>query len=346
MPAFRIPALLATTLAVAGGPPPPAPTPASLERAADYSAGHRGQAVVVLYDGGRVFERYDNGGGMNRLQMLASGSKSFLGVAAAAAVRDGLLTLDDPVSGVLTAWKRDPEKARITYRQLLTLTSGLKASERGFGRPQPAWRTLAAGPMTGTPGGQFAYGAHQLNVFALALEARLGDETFEAYLDRRVLRPAGVTVDWRVRCADGRPQLGGGAFATARDWAAFGEFVRLRGGGGGGGGDRPVVDAAALAACFEGTDCNPAYGQTWWLKRPVTPEARRRIRILDGEWADVANAAWVPDDLVAALGAGKQRLYVVPSRKLVVVRQAGFPGRGFSDLEFLSLLLRDRPATE
>jgi len=53
------------------------------------------------------------------------------------------------------------------YRQLLSLTSGLKASAAGFVRQQPAWSEIAAGPMTGEPGQQFQYGANQLNVFAL-----------------------------------------------------------------------------------------------------------------------------------------------------------------------------------
>ena len=93
-----------------------------------------------------------------------------------------------------------------------------------------------------------------------------------------------------------------------------------------------------LAECFVGTRANPAYGLTWWLKRPVPPALRRRSTILSSEWADAANAPTLPDDLVAALGAGKQRLYVIPSRKLVIARQGGF-GRGFEDTALLRLLL-------
>jgi hypothetical protein len=74
----------------------------------------------------------------------------------------------------------------------------------------------------------------------------------------------------------------------------------------------------------------------------VTDDHRKTISILSHEWADAANADWLPEDLVAACGAGKQRLYVVPSLKLVVARQGGL-SQGFSDLEFLSLLLRGKP---
>jgi hypothetical protein len=58
---------------------------------------------------------------------------------------------------------------------------------------------------------------------------------------------------------------------------------------------------------------------------------------------DLADAgAAIPRDLVMAAGAGDQRLYVIASRKLVVVRQARLdlraPGR-WSDAAFAELAL-------
>jgi CubicO group peptidase (beta-lactamase class C family) len=126
---------------------------------------------------------------------------------------------------------------------------------------------------------------------------------------------------------------------TARDWAAFGEFVR-RGGNWKG---KQVIDGKLLAACFQGTPQNPAYGLTWWLKAPVAEELVSEIPILSEEWGEVANSDWLPGDLAAAFGGGKQRLFVIPSLRLVVVRQ-GSQSRGFSDVEFLSLLLRGKSA--
>jgi CubicO group peptidase (beta-lactamase class C family) len=311
-----------------------APPDAALKAAADYSMVQKGQTMVVMFDGRIIFERYDHGGSAERVQLLASGSKSFVGLAAVAAAQDGVLKLDDRVSETLTEWKDDPRKAAITYRQLLTLTSGLTAGERGRAVKAPAWKEIAGKPMTGKPGEQFAYGAYHLNAFAYALEMKLGNETFEAYLKRRIIEPIGVKVEWRFKCDDGHPQVGGGAFMTARDWARFGELVRQGGMWDG----KEVVNAKLLARCFDGTAQNPAYGLTWWLKKEVSPALRRKIPILSGEWGEVANSDWLPGDLVAACGAGKQRLYVIPSRKLVIVRQ-GSLSQSFSDLEFLGLIL-------
>jgi len=293
-----------------------------------------GQTLVVMFDGGIILERYSNGGAADRRQLLASGSKSFVGAAAAAAVEDKLIRLDDPASDAITEWRDDPAKSGITYRQLLSLTSGLTAGERGAAVRAPSWKDIAGKPMKGKPGAKFEYGAYHLNAFAYALEQRLNKESFEAYLKRRILDPIGVAVEWRFRCADGHPQVGGGAFVTARDWAKFGEFMRL----GGRWGDKQIIDAKILGEVFKGSQQNPAYGLTWWLKAPVSDELCRQVPILSREWGAVANSPWLPGDLAAACGAGKQRLYVIPSRKLVVVRQ-GTLARGFSDTEFLGKLL-------
>jgi len=311
------------------------PSSVAINQASDYSMSHNGQTFILMFDGKFVAEEYAGGGSPDRLQMLASGSKSFVGVAAAAAVEDGIIKLDDPVCESLTEWKDDPLKSSITYRQLLTLTSGLKAADRGLGRQQPAWKDAALGPMTSKPGEQFQYGANPLNVFALALQQRLDSETFEAYLRRRILDPLNIKVEWRVRCADGHPQVGGGGFITSRDWAIFGEFIRLQGKLG----EKQIVAAEYLAECFEGTKANPAYGLTWWLKHQVSPELVRQNTVLKNEWAEVANSDVVPADLVTACGAGKQRLYIIPSHRLVIVRQGGLASQGFSDGVFLRHLL-------
>jgi CubicO group peptidase (beta-lactamase class C family) len=110
---------------------------------------------------------------------------------------------------------------------------------------------------------------------------------------------------------------------TARDWSIFGDFIANHGNVG----NKSVIASDSLAQCFIGSKENPAYGLTWWLKKPVSASISRSIPILSRVWGAVANADWVPSDMVAALGAGNQRLYVIPSMKLVVVRQAGFSAR-------------------
>ena len=55
------------------------------------------------------------------------------------------------------------------------------------------------------------------------------------------------------------------------------------------------------------------------------------------DWQDACLCRDAPRDLVACIGSGYQRLYVIPSLDLIVVRHGG--GSRFSDGRFLRLLL-------
>jgi CubicO group peptidase (beta-lactamase class C family) len=322
------------------------PTSEHLDAARRYSELHGGQAMVVMWDGKVIFESYANGGGKDRLQPLASGTKSFVGVVAVAAVQDGLIRLDEKACESLTEWKTDPLKSQITYRHLLTMTSGLTPGERVSAIRLPGWKEIVAKPMVGKPGGQFHYGPYHLCAFAEALQRRLKSktgETFEKYMERRILQPLGIKLEWRIRCADGNPQVGGGGAMTARDWAIFGEFMRQGGTWNG----KQIISKELLAECLQGTPQNPAYGLTWWLKKPVPDSIIRQIPILQHEMGEILRSDWLPNDLFMAAGAGKQRLYVIPSLKLVIVRLGKFlNSRAFSDAKFLGLLLGGKEDTK
>jgi CubicO group peptidase (beta-lactamase class C family) len=322
--------------------PPPAPPPAdALRAAASYSAAREGISFLVVFDGRVVFEDYPNGGGASHPHELASGTKSFSGVMAAAAVKDRLLALDERVCDTLPEWRADPRKSKVTIRQLLSLTSGLATGgERGR---VPTYADAVAAPSVDEPGRRFSYGAVPFQVFGEVMRRKLaphGEKPLD-YLCRRVLDPIGLSVGrWR-RGADGNPHLPSGAALTARDWAKLGELVRL--GGRWDGVD--LLDRRALDACFEGTPANPRYGLTWWLNRPIDRRLALRIPVLRRNAASLENVPGVPPDLVFAAGAGDQRLYVSRGRGLVVVRQAkgilrALRGErsGFSDDAFLRLL--------
>lgn len=310
--------------------------PADYREAAAYSAQHKGVSFIALEDGRIVFEDYPNGGSADAATGLASGSKSFWGVAAAAMVQDGKLSLDEKLSATFPEWAGDGRR-EITVRQLLSLTSGVE-SPRTRGNV-PTFADAIKTPLAAKPGTVFAYSGVPFQIFGALVERKLGEDP-SVYLQRRVLDPIGVRVDWRRPGGD--VQMAGGARMRARDWARFGDFVRLGAVANG----KPLVDPAALAANFQGSTANPGYGLTWWLK----PNAEEEVADIQQfqRATDIAGAADVPQGLIMAAGAGKQRLYIVPSRKLVVVRQAsgirdaleGRERNGFSDLAFWRALLK------
>lgn len=315
--------------------------------ASAYSEVRRGVSVLVLLDGEVVCERYANGAGPGDAHEIWSGTKGFSGVIAAVAARDGLLRLDEPVAETITEWRDDPARASITIRQLLNLTSGVQG---GSGRA-PEYAEALRVPVTGVPGARFQYGGAAFQIFGELISRKLAAAGREPdalhYLRERVLDPLGVDSSrWR-RTPTGSAILPQGAVLTAPDWARFGEFIRLGGRIDG----VEVVDAETFRALFEGSTANPGYGVTWWLARRNNVAGVPTAATDLGRRADEA-----PADLVMAGGAGDQRLYVIPSLGLTIVRQArfdpvaaaaayrrGVDGGGaedrWSDVDFLLVLL-------
>lgn len=297
--------------------------------AADYSAAAGGVSLLVLERGREVFRAHRDG--VERPLELASGTKSFSGVLAAALVQDGWLTLDERCADTLPEWRDDPVKAQATVRSLLQLGAGVASGP--IGRP-PTYAAAVAFPAEAP--GVFRYGPTPFQVFGEIVRRKLvaagRPDDVLAFLQRRLLTPAGVEVGGWTRQA-GQPNLPSGARLTATAWARFGQMVQD--------GGRGLVDPTALAACFAPSPANPGYGLTWWLPRPGLVPPGPRAGIDADAFARLGGL-----EVRMAAGAGNQRLYLIPDRELVVVRQAdgileALRGRGpaWSDVDFLTRLL-------
>jgi CubicO group peptidase (beta-lactamase class C family) len=230
----------------------------------------------------------------------------------AAAVEDGLLTLDDKVVDTITEWKDDPRKSQVTIRHLLSLTSGIVPGSTREASPSYA-RSVAIAGAKFWPGQRFQYGPIPYQIFGELMRRKLArkSESVEAYMKRRVLDPIGLKVPRWVKDEDGNVHLPNGMSMTAREWAKFGKLILHRGKWDG----REIVPWDVLKECFVGTGANPYYGITFWLK----------------------GGGPAPDDMVAARGQGSQMLYIIPSLDLVVVQFA--ETEQFDQTSFLRRLL-------
>jgi CubicO group peptidase (beta-lactamase class C family) len=264
-----------------------------LDAALAYAERHRLHALLVLQGDEVALERYAEGWDARRPHPLYSGTKSFWGVLAVLAERDGLLTLDEPVAATIDAWAADAAKARVTLRELLQLTSGIGFG--GLGNAVPTYEHALEAPLRDPPGTRFTYGGIPLQVFGAVLARKLAPRgsTPQVYLHERVLDPIGLQVgSWRT-LRDGTQPLPTGAFLAAPEWLKFGRLVR----DGGAWNGATLVPPELLAACFVGSTANPRYGLAWW-RSPL--EAR--------------------PDIVYASGAGGQALYILPANDTVVVK--------------------------
>lgn len=233
------------------------------------------------------------------LEDVASQQKSFIAVLMAIAVDKGLVDVGKRVSDYIGAgWSlaAAEEENAIRVLDLLTMTSGLD-EKLAFVAPA---------------GAVFFYNtpAYAITKRVLAVAAK---QPLESITRDWLTAPAGMSqTAWRKR-PGGFGDVGNptGLVTCPRDVAAFGQLV-LDGGRAVDG--KRVVSEAGVQAMFDRTPTNPAYGRLWWLNgsgETIRPLARRT----EGPLIPAA-----PTDLVAALGALDRKLYLVPSRKLVVVR--------------------------
>jgi CubicO group peptidase (beta-lactamase class C family) len=301
-----------------------------------YSASLGGIALIVSRNGEVLCETYSPGIEPAQAFDIASGTKSFTGLMAAAAVQDGLLTLDERASDTITEWRGDG-RSRITIRQLLTLTSGLaNPATRGT---VPSNEQTVRMPLVSAPGARFDYGPTAFQAFAILMDRKLAAAGMPVnntqYLEQRVLRPIGVSVDRWLTNAEGSTIWAGGARVTPRNWLRVGELIRLNGEWNG----EQILDRSAMQAFFDGTQANPRYTMTFW-----------RIGSGGLPWA-ATNLAYTNEgtgvrDFIMAAGSGKQRMYVSRDHGLTIIRQSRTTSRGtgFSDRVFLTALFtrRDR----
>ena len=298
------------------------------ETAADYSEEYAGLAVLVYDHGELVFERYQNGHKAERAQHIFSGTKSFAPMVALIAEDEGLLKLDEKVCDTITEWNGDARKEQITIRHLLNFTSGLQNIDSDLHsiRTRDKYAASVECDCVRAPGKRFRYGSNHLMVFGelmkrkLAAKTKNGDKQpkdFVAYLKDRVLQPIDCKFTSWLRDAKGNPALPYGAYMTAREWAKFGLLVLNRGKHG----ERQIVPTAHFDECFVGSKANPIYGLNFWL---VGKRARSET---------------IPKDTVSAAGMYNQRLYIIPSMQLLVVRLGKTGARTrYGDAGFLTRL--------
>jgi CubicO group peptidase (beta-lactamase class C family) len=312
--------------------------PNDCARAARYSESQRGIAMLVIANGNTIFERYASGMVRDGRWPIFSGTKSFWGMAALCAARDGLLTLDEHVADTITEWKNDPGKTRITIRQMLNQTDGIDGASFLHRQSLGNRNAMALqAPLLAPPGTRFIYGPSHLQIFCELLRRKLNGRSTTSYVEETILQPLGLTNMEFKRDGHGNPLPASGFELSAPEWARFGELILARGNYHG----RQIVPAGLLQQAFVGSSPNPSYGLTFWLNRGGGREIDME-KELDRPWQ---KASWIgntisraaPADMVVALGSGYQRLFVIPSLNAVIVRQ----GRDakFSDAKFLRLVL-------
>ena len=252
-------------------------------------------ALVVMHRGEVAFERYGTqpdtvfgpGAPVTADTTLISWSmaKSITHAAVGALVADGLLQVDAPAP--VPAWRGTDKKA-ITLQQLLEMRPGLlwvedyvddsisHCIEMLYGAAAPDMAGYAASlPLAHEPGSVFNYSSGTTNIISrivgdvvasggAASDSDIRRRAMESFLQQRVFAPAGMT-SAIPKFDDSGTFVGSSyVYATARDFARFGDWYRTALSGGSA---TLSTQWAEHARAFSAHDESFDYGAHWWLWR-------------------------------------------------------------------------------
>jgi CubicO group peptidase (beta-lactamase class C family) len=272
----------------------------------------RTKAVVVVHEDKVIAERYAAGIGIDTPLLGFSMTKSVVNALIGILTQQGLVTPSMPAP--ISEWRaaNDP-RHEIEVEHLMRMTTGLDLDETNSGFDPSSQAVYLHDDMAGfavkaalvaPPGKRWAYSSPTTQLLARIIrDAVGGPEQTLAFAWRELFNPLGmrnVTLEF-----DGTGTLQGSSYmlASARDWARFG-LLYLNDGVIGG---RRIlhedwVDFSAAATLD--TD----YGAGFWTNRSEHEHARERVRM------------GIPHDAFFASGDLGQRIVIIPSQRLVIVR--------------------------
>lgn len=281
------------------------PDPAKLRRT---------RAVIILQNGRIVAERYAPGFGKGTRLIGWSMTKSVMSALVGILVREGRLSPDGPLPVPEWQGPGDP-RGKITMDNLLRMSSGLRFSENYknplkdvtvmmFERADMAGYAINK-QMEAEPGTKWMYSSGTTNIISRIIRNAVGEADYADLPRRSLFQPVGM--DGAVIEQDAAGNFVGSSFmyATARDWARFGQLYLQDGVWEG----RRILPEGWVRYARTPAPAAPdkKYGAHFWLKIP--PE------FLGGDYEKL-----VPQDAFHCIGYEGQFVSIIPSRQLVIVR--------------------------
>jgi len=272
------------------------------------------RAVVVLYDGKLVAEKYAPGYNLHSRMLGWSMAKSVTAALIGILVKDGKLKVQMPAP--VPEWKRESDSRHaITLEQLLQQTSGLDFEE-DYSKASEATNMLfkngdmaaftARRPLRYTPGTVFNYSSGNSNILSRIIRQNVGEAAYHSFPAEALFYKIGMYGAIMELDASGTFIGSSFMYATARDWARFGLLYYNNGVWNG---EQVLPEEWAKKTSLpSAADSQKHYGYQFWLNGFDKKNMSKRL------YPDV------PSDMYFADGYGGQQVYIIPSKKLVVVR--------------------------
>jgi CubicO group peptidase (beta-lactamase class C family) len=279
-------------------------------------------AVIVVYDGKLIAEKYADGFNYNTPQMGWSMTKSVTNSMVGMLVKEGKLNIDKPAP--VEEWKGD-ERIKITLNDLLHASSGLEWNEsyflpgdfhNMFIHSDDKGGYAASKKLAHEPNTFFYYSSGTSNLLSKIVRQTIGDDGYYKFAFENLFYKIGMLHTTLEPDASGTYVGSSYCFASARDWARFGLLFLNDGISNG---ERILPEGWVK---YSHTPAPAAtlgeYGAQWWLN------AGAKGNPAESKYKGMPNEAAVAD------GFEGQSVVLIPSKKLVVVRLGVTHNENFS----------------
>lgn len=294
-----------------------------------FDADHRQQklrttAALVIHRDTLVAEKYLPPFDKDKTQLGWSMTKSLMNAFVGLMVQNG--KLDPSNNNLFAAWRNDNRK-NISLHHLLQMNSGLEWEE-DYTKVSDVTRMLYDSPdvstipvskqMKGKPGKDWLYSSGNTNLISKYIrDVFSNDEAYHGYLYRRLAMPLGMSSLVLETDATGHFIGSSYAFATPRDWAKFG-----------------------LLYLHDGVWMGKRLLPDYWVKYTTTPAEGSDGKYGAHFWLNHHHSHFpdIPEDMFFADGYQGQRIFIIPSMELVIVRM-GAGDHDFDTRDFLIKIL-------
>jgi CubicO group peptidase (beta-lactamase class C family) len=266
----------------------------------DYLEMKNTKGFIILHNGKIVIENYFNGHSATDAWYWASAGKTLTATVTGIAEQEGYLNINNKVSDYLgTGWTSAPlaKENLITNKHLLSMTSGLNDALGDNIEPANLQYVADAGT-------RWAY--HNVYVKLQDIVSEVTGQTWSNYFNTKLRDKIGMTGIW-FQSGENRVY-----WSNTRSMARFGLLSINQGNWDG----NQIINSIYFNnSTNTSQNLNLAYGYMWWLNGKANYRLPQTQFQFNGTL--IPNA---PNDMYCALGKDDQKIYVVPSKKLVIVR--------------------------
>jgi CubicO group peptidase (beta-lactamase class C family) len=269
----------------------------------DFLALKNSKSFIILVNGRIVMENYFNGHDASKLWYWASAGKTLTATVTGIAQQEAFININNTVSNYIgTGWTSETvaKENLITCKNLLSMNSGLDDTTGDDVSSSNLLYKADAGT-------RWAY--HNVYVKLQDVVAAATAQTWNGYFNTKLRDKIGMNTNgfWN-NSADGNRIY----YSNSRSMARFGLLMLNKG-------KWNTEQILNEAYCNEATNTsqsiNQSYGYLWWLNGKSSYHLPGTQLQFNGSLIPSG-----PSDMFMALGKNDQKIYVIPSKKMVVIR--------------------------